>query len=136
MRPRHRIGAASGVQRAIDPPVQSLLRFIPGKGRGDEGGYDMPPAFAGMGRSRSDDTTLRSVAGKDLDPGRRRFLRGALCRPAPIAARCTPKRRQKHQTMIQAGKPAKVALTALLRKLTEMAKLPVRKDRTWTQGTA
>jgi hypothetical protein len=66
----------------------------------------------------------------------RNVLRDALCRPAPIAARCTPERRQKHQTMIQAGKPAKAALTALIRRLTEMAKLPVRQVRKWTRGAA
>ncbi len=68
--------------------------------------------------------------------GGRKVLRDALCRPAPIAARCTPERRQKHQTMIHAGKPAKVALTALIRRLAEMAKLPVRQDRKWTRGAA
>ncbi len=68
--------------------------------------------------------------------GGRKVLRDALCRPAPVAARCTPERRQKHQTMIHAGKPAKAALTALLRKLTEMVKLPVRQDRKRTRGAA
>jgi len=59
-----------GVQRAIDPPDQLLLRFTPGMGCGDESGYDTQPAYAGLGQPRSDDTTLRSVAGKGRGPGR------------------------------------------------------------------
>jgi transposase len=38
--------------------------------------------------------------------------------------------------MIQAGKPAKVVLTALMRKLIEMANALVRQDRKWKPKTA
>jgi len=56
--------------------------------------------------------------------------------PALVAARYNPDLRQKYQTMIQAGKPAKVVLTALMRKLIEMANVLVRQDREWTPKTA
>jgi transposase len=56
--------------------------------------------------------------------------------PALVAARYTPDLRQKYQTMIQAGKPAKVALTALMRKRIEMANARVRQDREWTPENA
>jgi transposase len=49
--------------------------------------------------------------------GGRNFLRDALYMPAFVAARYNPDLRQRYQTMIQAGKPAKVALTALMRKM-------------------
>ena len=53
------------------------------------------------------------------------------------AAACTYNDlRLKYQTMIQAGKPAKVALTALMRKLIEMANALVRQDREWTPKAA
>lgn len=68
--------------------------------------------------------------------GGRKFLRDALYMPALVAARYNPDLRQKYQTMIQAGKPAKVALTALMRKLIEMANALVRQDREWTPKTA
>jgi transposase len=74
--------------------------------------------------------------GKAFIQGGRKFLRDALYMPALVAARYNPNLRQKYQTMIQAGKPAKVVLTALMRKLIEMANALVRQDRKWTPKTA
>jgi len=68
--------------------------------------------------------------------GGRKFLRDALYMPALVAARYNPDLRQKYQSMIKAGKPAKVALTALMRKLIELANALVQKDRKWTPNTA
>ncbi|MEY3307912.1 MAG: hypothetical protein RLZZ413_1950, partial [Pseudomonadota bacterium] len=51
-------------------------------------------------------------------------------------ARYNPDLRQEYQTMIQAGKPAKVALTALMRKLIEMANALLWQDRGWTPNAA
>ena len=56
--------------------------------------------------------------------------------PSLVAARYNPDLCQKYQTMIQAGKPTKVVLTALMRKLIEMANALIRQDRTWTPKTA
>ncbi len=42
---------------------------------------------------------------------------------------------RKYQAMIAAGKPAKVALTALMRKLIEMANALVKADREWSQNS-
>jgi transposase len=55
---------------------------------------------------------------------------------ALVAARYNPDLRQKYQAMISQGKPAKVALTALMRKLIELANILVQKDREWTPKTA
>lgn len=74
--------------------------------------------------------------GKAFIQGGRKFLRDALYMPALVAARYNPDLRAKYQTMIQAGKPAKVALTTLMRKLIEMANALVRQDREWTPKTA
>ena len=64
--------------------------------------------------------------------GGRKFLRDALYMPALVAARHNPDLRQRYRAMIKAGKPAKVALTALMRKLIELANALVRQDRKWT----
>ena len=56
--------------------------------------------------------------------------------PALVAARFNPDLRQRYQTIIMAGKPAKVALTALMRKLMELASALVQQDRKWTPKTA
>lgn len=74
--------------------------------------------------------------GKAAIQGGRKFLRDALYMPALVAARFNPDLQQKYQTMIQAGKPPKVALTALMRKLIELANALVQQDRTWTPKTA
>lgn len=73
--------------------------------------------------------------GQAFIQGGRKFLRDALYMPALVADRVKPDLRQIYQTMIQAGKPAKVALTALMRKLIELANALVRKDREWTPKT-
>ena len=68
--------------------------------------------------------------------GGRKFLRDALYMPALVAARHNPDLRQRYQTMIQTGKPAKVALTALMRKMIELANALVQQNRKWTPKTA
>ncbi len=74
--------------------------------------------------------------GKAFIQGGRKFLRDALYMPALVAARYNPDLRQKYQAMTSDGKPAKVALTALMRKLIELANALVRQDRTWTPKPA
>lgn len=68
--------------------------------------------------------------------GGRKFLRDALYMPALVAARYNPDLRQRCQTMIKAGKPAKVALTALMRKLIQLTNALVQQGRTRTPKTA
>ena len=49
------------------------------------------------------------------------YLRDALYMPALVASRFNPCPRNKYQAMINAEKPAKVALTTIMRKLIELA---------------
>jgi transposase len=91
---------------------------------------------SGRRHRRPDRWRVLGDRGKAFIQGGRKVLRDALYMPALVAARYTPDLRQKYQTMIQAGKPAKVALTALMRKLIEMANARVRQDREWTPKTA
>ena len=74
--------------------------------------------------------------GKAFILGGRKHLRDALYMPALVAARFNPDLKAKYQAMIAAGKPPKVALTALMRKLIELANTLVKNDRKWTPKTA
>src|SRR5680860_265882 len=55
--------------------------------------------------------------GKSFIQGGRKVVRNALYMPALVAMRHNPDLRAKYQALIKAGKPPKVALTALMRKL-------------------
>jgi len=68
--------------------------------------------------------------------GGRKPLRDALYMPALVAARFNPQLSAKYQTMINAGKPAKVALVCLMRKLIELANALIKADRMWQPNLA
>lgn len=91
---------------------------------------------SGRRHCRSDRWRSNDDRGTAFIQGGRKFLRDALYMPALVAARYNPDLRQRYQTMIQAGKPAKVALTALMRKMIELANALVQQDRKWTPKTA
>lgn len=74
--------------------------------------------------------------GKAFIQAGRKHLRDALYMPALVAARFNPDMRIIYQRMITAGKPAKVALTAIMRKLIELANALVRDNRKWTPKSA
>ena len=59
-----------------------------------------------------------------------------LYMPALVAIRFNPDLKQKYQTMIKAGKPPKVALTAIMRKLIELANALIKANRKWTPKLA
>ena len=69
--------------------------------------------------------------GKATIQGGRKQLRDALYMPALVASRYNPDLRDKYQAMIKNGKPQKVALTAIMRKLIELANTLVKADREW-----
>ena len=54
--------------------------------------------------------------------------------PALVAMRFNPDLKAKYQAMIKAGKPPKVALTALMRKLIELANTLIKADRNWVKN--
>lgn len=64
--------------------------------------------------------------------GGRKSLRDALYMPALVAARHNPDLKAKYDTLCAAGKPKKVALVAIMRKLVELANALVRDDRKWS----
>jgi transposase len=56
--------------------------------------------------------------------------------PALVAARFNPDLKAKYTQLVEAGKPAKLALTALIRKLIVLANALLKDGRTWTPKRA
>ena len=74
--------------------------------------------------------------GKSFIGGGRKQLRDALYMPALLAIKHNPDLKTKYEALRGTGKPAKVAIVAVMRKLIEMANALVKADRTWTQKKA
>lgn len=70
--------------------------------------------------------------GKERIQGGRAFLRRAIYMPALVASRSNPDLRAKYNQLIQAGKPGKVAITAIMRKLIVTANALLRDNRKWS----
>jgi transposase len=75
-------------------------------------------------------------AGKRSIRGGRANLRQAIYMPALVATRFNPDFKAKYQAMIKAGKPAKVAITAIMRKLIILANALLKADRKWIPNAA
>ena len=63
----------------------------------------------------------------------RSLLRRAVYMPALVAVRFNPELKVKCDHLTNAGKPAKVALTAIMRKLIVLSNALLRDGRHWTQ---
>lgn len=74
--------------------------------------------------------------GKSYIRGGRANVRQALYMPALVAARYNPDIKAKYQQIVAAGKPAKIAITAVMRKLVVTANALLKADRCWTQSPA
>lgn len=85
-------------------------------------------ALAGLAPMTRQSGTWR---GKARIEGGRRHLREALFMPALVAMKKNPDLSAKYDRLREAGKPHKVALTALMRKLVQLANTLIREDRTW-----
>jgi transposase len=74
--------------------------------------------------------------GKERIQGGRAFFRRAMYMPALCIIRHNLSSRQKYDQMIERGKPPKVAITAIMRKLVVLANALLRDDRTWADKLA
>jgi transposase len=130
---------------AADPALQNrldILISIPGVGEATATALiaDMPElgqmdekqvgSLAGLAPITRESGTWR---GKSSIRGGRAILRQALYMPALVAMRFNADLKAKYDAMIQAGKPAKVALTTLMRKLLVLANALLRDNRKWAQ---
>ena len=90
-------------------------------------------SLAGLAPMTRQSATWR---GRAAIRGGRAMLRQALYMPTLVATRFNPQMAAKYKAMIDAGKPKKLAITALMRKLLLLANALLRDNRTWTNGTA
>ena len=74
--------------------------------------------------------------GKSFIRGGRANLRQALYMPALVAIRFNDEMAQKYKSIPEAGKPAKVAITAIMRKLIITANSLLRDNRKWSKISA
>ena len=72
--------------------------------------------------------------GRERIQGGRPVLRRAIYMPAIVAARFNPDLTAKYDQLIHAGKPAKLAITAVMRKFVVMANALLRDDRKWSEA--
>jgi transposase len=86
-------------------------------------------ALVGVAPLNRDSGTLR---GKRLVYGGRAPVRAALYMAALVASKCNPVIRLFYQRLRAAGKPAKVALTACMRKLLTILNAIARSGTPWT----
>ena len=70
------------------------------------------------------------------DRGGRASVRQAVYMPALVATQFNPDMKAKYKQLINAGKPAKVALTAVMRKLILLANALLKANRSWTPKPA
>ena len=74
--------------------------------------------------------------GKAYVTGGRSQVRQALYMPALVAARYNPDFTEKYKALTAAGKPPKVAMTAIMRKLIILANALIRDNRKWAPKPA
>ena len=74
--------------------------------------------------------------GKAFIQGGRAALRQALTRPAVVACRFNPDLKAKYDQLITAGKPPKLAIPAIMRKLIVLANALIRDTRPWQAARA
>ena len=74
--------------------------------------------------------------GRAFIAGGRAIVRRAFYMPAVVATRFNPDLKAKYEQLIKAGKPPKVAITAIMRKLVVLANTLLRQNRKWTPKPA
>lgn len=74
--------------------------------------------------------------GKSFIRGGRASVRQALYMPALVAARFNPDLKAKYQHLIAAGKPPKIAIVAIMRKMIVIANALIKANRCWVKSLA
>lgn len=146
-RQTHEIEAAMAAIVKADKMLQrrlDILASIPGIGRTTAMAIiiEMPELGEMDGKQVASLAGLAPITresgswkGRSRIKGGRASLRCALYMPALVALRFNPDMRRKYQALKEAGKPSKVAITAIMRKLIVLANALIRDDRTWNQIT-
>lgn len=134
------IAAVAGADAELSRRIE-VLTSIPGVGPVVATGLvaDMPELGQVDGKAVA---SLVGVAPWTRESGQwqgRSFIRGGRARPrrllymaAVAALRCNPDMAHKYAELRARGKPAKVALTAIMRKMVVLANALLKQDRPWT----
>jgi transposase len=142
------IDAALHAELAADPALQArfeILVSIPGVGQATAFAMlvEMPELGGLAHKGAASLAGLAPIArdsgqrsGKRFIRGGRRHLRQALYMPALVAVRFDAAMKAKYQALRAAGKPPKVALTAIMRKLLILANALLRDGRAWSPNPA
>ena len=109
--------------------VQALLADMPELGTMDEG---QAAALAGLAPITRQSGQWQ---GKSVIGGGRSALRKALYMPALVDTRFNPDFKRFYDRLVAQGKPPKLAITAVMRKLVILANVLLRDDRIWTLKT-
>lgn len=133
---RIRIASEAGLSRRFD-----ILISIPGPGEATAFALvaDMPELGALENNQAASLVGLAPVdrqsglwKGKSFIQGGRQTLRQALYMPALFATRFNQPLKAKYENLRAGGKPPKVAITAIMRKLIVLANALIRDDRKWS----
>jgi transposase len=142
------IDAALHAELTADPALQTrfdILMSIPGVGEATALAMliEMPELGALEHKGAASLAGLAPIArdsgqhrGKRFIRGGRAHLRQALYMPALVAVRFNAALKAKYDALRAAGKPPKVALVAIMRKLLILANALLRDGRTWTPKPA
>jgi transposase len=103
----------------------AILADMPELGRLEHG---QAASLAGLAPVARESGTWR---GKSFIRGGRAHLRQALYMPALVAMRFNAPLKAKYGALVSAGKPAKVAITAIMRKIIVLANALLRDGRKW-----
>ncbi|MER9751566.1 IS110 family transposase [Mesorhizobium sp. M0140] len=131
-----RIASEAGLSRRFD-----ILISIPGLGEATAFALvaDMPELGALENKQAASLVGLAPVdrqsglwKGKSFIQGGRQTLRQALYMPALVATRFNQPLQAKYENLRAGGKPPKVAITAIMRKLIVLANALIRDDRKWS----
>ena len=94
---------------------------------------DLAPISPQSGKWQGNSPQSGKWQGKERIQGGRAFFRRAMYMPALCIIRHNLSSKQKYDQMIKSGKPAKVAITAIMRKLVVLANVLLRDDRIWAK---
>ena len=123
---RRRLAQIDRQLKAVDARIAQTLAAMP-----ELGGLDAKAAasLAGLAPMARESGQWQ---GKRFIQGGRARVRRLLYMAAVTAIRCNPDLRRKYQALVDRGKPPKVALVAVMRKLLLLANALLRQDRLWT----
>ena len=121
-----RVDILTSIPGFAEPTANTLVVEAPELGRLDNSQAGSLVGLAPIASDSGQTNRRRSIRG-----GRPRARR-ALYMPALSAIRFNPEFKAKYQAMITAGKPPKVAIVAIMRKLFILANAPIRDQRKWT----